>query len=148
MRAYGQNARRWAASTFVTVAMLAVAQPATATPYEDRIRTAPVDSRYSRALSIYTGGSYGIQSVNQLWPRFPKHQRAQRSAMLKAAKHYGLPLRLLMGVYGMESGFGRFRCYFGLTGYFPRTGTSGSFSRDAMLSGGIFRRLLGRHMVR
>ena len=132
----------------VSVAALSVAQPATAKTYEDRIRTAPVTYAYSSALNAYTGGSYGVETVNQLWPRFPRHQRAQRAAMIAAGRKYGVPLRLLMGVYGMESGFGRFRCYFGLTGYFPRTGTSGSFSRDAMLSGGIFRRLLGRHMVR
>lgn len=132
----------------VTVAALSVAQPATAKSYEDRIRTAPVTWAYSGALSAYTGGSYSVDTVNSLWPRFPRRQVTQRAAMLRAARKYGVPLRLLMGVYGMESGFGRFRCYFGLTGYFPGSGTSGSFSRDAMLSAGIFRRLLGRHMVR
>lgn len=132
----------------ITVVSLAASQPAVASTYEDRIRTAPVTWAYSSALSAYTGGSYGVDTVNQLWPRFPRRQTSQRAAMLKAARKYGVPLRLLMGVYGMESGFGRYRCYFGLTGYFPGTGTSGSFSRDAMLSAGIFRRLLGRHMVR
>lgn len=132
----------------VTVAALSTAQSATASTYEDRIRTAPVTWAYSSALAAYTGNSYSVDTVNQLWPRFPRRQTSQRAAMLKAARKYGVPLRLLMGVYGMESGFGAYRCYFGLTGYFPGTGTSGSFSHDAMLSAGIFRRLLGRHMVR
>jgi membrane-bound lytic murein transglycosylase B len=132
----------------LTIAALVAPRPAAASTYEDRIRTAPVTSAYSQALYAYTGGSYSIGTVNQLWPRFPRGQVTQRAAMLKAARDHGLPLRLLMGVYGMESGFGRFRCYFGLTGYFPRTGTSGSFSRDAALSAGIFRRLLGRRMIR
>lgn len=143
------TARRTAVTVAaVSVAVLSVAQPATAKTYEDRIRTAPVDWRYASALAAYTGNSYSVSTVNSLWPRFPRHQRAQRAAMIAAGRKYGVPLRLLMGVYGMESGFGRYRCYFGLTGYFPGVGTSGSFNRDAMLSAGIFRRLLGRHMVR
>ena len=116
--------------------------------YTNRIRLARVDGRYSGALSAYTGGSYGTDTVNSLWPRFPKRQKTQRAAMLKAAKRYHIPLRLLMGVYGMESGFGAYACYFGLTGYFPGSGTSGNFGRDAMLSAGIFRRLLGYNAVR
>ncbi|MEI6446462.1 MAG: hypothetical protein WCO96_01125 [Actinomycetes bacterium] len=143
MRPNGHNA--------IAVAILALAltaAPASASTYQDRVRTAPVTWQYSSALSAYTGSSYGIATVNQLWPRFPRQQRTQRQTMLNAAMRYHVPLRLLMGVYGMESSFGRFRCYFGLTGYFPRTGTSGSFQRDAYLSAGIFRRLLGRDMIR
>lgn len=117
--------------------------------YTNRVRLAPVDGRYASALSAYTGGSYSVGTVNSLWPRFPRSRQArQRLDIIDAAKRYHIPVRLLMGVYGMESGFGRFRCYFGLTGYFPGSGTSGSFRRDAFLSAGIFRRLLGRDMVR
>ena len=143
--------RTMAAAAIIAIAATSTASAATRAErdraYTERIRTAPVDARYSRAVGIYTGWSYGIATINELWPRYPHHQTSQRAAMLDAAKAHHLPLRLLIGIYGMESGFGRFRCYFGLTGYFPRTGTSGSFTRDAQLAAGILQRLIGRKAV-
>jgi hypothetical protein len=74
-----------------------------------------------------------------LWPAAPHGRR--RQIVLDAAVHHHVPLRLLLGVWGAESGFGRYACHFGLTGYFPGRGTSGSFRRDAHLAADLFDRL-------
>ena len=102
-------------------------------------RTMAVTSKWQSVLEIYTGGSYGVDHVNALWPRSPHGQK--RKTIIGAAIHHHVPARLLLGVWGAESGFGAYACNFGLTGYFPGTGTSGSFWKDAHLAAELFDRL-------
>ena len=102
-------------------------------------RTAPVTYRWEAVLNSYTGGSYGVGHVNALWPSAPRGRR--RQIVFGAAVHHHVPLRLLLGIWGAESGFGRYACHFGLTGYFPGTGTSGNFRKDAHLAADILDRL-------
>lgn len=102
-------------------------------------RTIPVGSQWEGVLNSYTGGSYGVDRVNSLWPLAPRGKR--RRTVLGAAIHHHVPFRLLLGVWGAESGFGRYACFFGLTGYFPGTGTSGDFWKDAHLAADLFDRL-------
>lgn len=104
-----------------------------------RARTAVVDWHWTGPLSDYTGNSYSTGLVNQLWPHAPHGKR--RNIVLEAAIRYRVPFRLLLGVWGAESSFGKARSHFGLTGYFPGRGTSGNFRRDAMLSAQLFDRL-------
>jgi hypothetical protein len=128
------------------IVALAVAQPATAkpahvprAPLEHRVRTAPVDAKWGPVLWTYTGGYYSTAHVNQLWPKAPKGPR--RGIILEACIRHRVPWRLLLGVWGAESTWGRAASHFGLTGYFPGRGTSGSFSRDADLAAALFNRL-------
>ena len=130
----------------VIAAMLLVAQPATAkpahvprAPLEHRVRTAPVDAKWGPVLWTYTGGYYSTGHVNQLWPKAPRGPR--RGIILEACIRHRVPWRLLLGVWGAESTWGRAASHFGLTGYFPGRGTSGSFSRDADLAAALFNRL-------
>lgn len=102
-------------------------------------RTSPVSYRWESILNLYTGGSYGVGHVNSLWPAAPRG--ARRQVVLGAAVHHHVPFRLLLGVWGAESSFGRYACHFGLTGYFPGRGTSGDFRRDAHLAADLFDRL-------
>ena len=102
-------------------------------------RTLPVTSRWESILNTYTGGNYGVGHVNSLWPAAPRGRR--RQVVLGAAVHHHVPFRLLLGVWGAESSFGRYACHFGLTGYFPGRGTSGDFRRDAHLAADLFDRL-------
>ncbi|NDD55422.1 hypothetical protein EBZ39_16430 [bacterium] len=105
----------------------------------DKARVAPVTSVWQGPLNTYTGGSYGVGTVNNLWHKAPRGKR--RGIVLQMAAKHRIPARLLLGVWGIESGFGRYACHFGLVGYFPGRGTSGNFTRDADLAGGIFQRL-------
>ena len=104
-----------------------------------KARTASVDYRFAGVLNAYTGGSYSVGMVNQMWPRAPKGKR--RQIVLGAAVHHHVPFRLLLGIWGVESGFGRYACHFGLTGNFPGRGTSGDFRKDAHMAADILDRL-------
>lgn len=134
------------------IIMAALAQPAAYKPITiyDKARVAPVTYEWQRPLNTYTGGSYGVGTVNSLWRRAPRGNR--RDVVLQMAAKHRVPARLMLGIWGIESGFGRYACHFGLVGYFPRTGTSGNFNRDADLAGGILRRLYrstyGRDAIR
>ena len=114
-----------------------------------KARMTRVDWRWAPILDAYTGGSYSVDHVNALWPSAPRGKR--RQIVLGAAVHHHVPLRLLLGIWGAESGFGRYACHFGLTGYFPGTGTSGDFRKDAHLAADILDRLYrnryGRHAI-
>jgi len=123
----------------VILAVLLMAQPAAGQSLEHRVRVAPVGPSWGPVLSTYTGGYYSTGLVNQLWPKAPKGPR--RGIILEACIRHRVPWRLLLGVWGAESTFGRAQSHFGLTGYFPGRGTSGSFSRDADLAAGLFARL-------
>lgn len=107
--------------------------------YSHRVAIAPVQSDWQGPLTIYTGSSYGTRLVNQLWPHAPGGH--QRWIVFAASVRYHVPLRLMLGVWGAESGFGRAACHFGLTGYFPGRGTSGVFWRDAFLAAALMDRL-------
>lgn len=120
----------------------AIAKPVARIPehtYTLKVRMAKVDWKWAGPLNAYTGGSYSTGHVNQLWQMAPRGKR--RGIVLAAAVRYHVPFRLLLGVWGAESGFGRYACHFGLTGYFPGTGTSGNFARDARLAARLFARL-------
>lgn len=104
-----------------------------------KARMARVDSRWAPILNAYTGGSYSTGHVNQLWPSAPRGKR--RQIILGAAVHHHVPLRLLLGIWGAESGFGRYACHFGLTGNYPGRGTSGDFRKDAHMAADILDRL-------
>ena len=105
------------------------------TKLEFKARTSSISWQWASILDSYTGGAYNIGYVNQLWPHAPHGTR--RRVALKAAVHAHIPVRLLLGIWGAESSFGKANCHFGLTGWFPRTGTSGSFDRDARLAAGL-----------
>jgi len=109
------------------------------TRLEFKVRTAPISWRWAPILDEYTGCSYNISYVNQLWPHAPHGTR--RHVALQAAVQAHIPLRLLLGIWGAESSFGRAASHFGLTGWFPGRGTSGSFNRDAVLAAGLLDRL-------
>ena len=137
---------RTAAVMFAFAVALLVAQPATAKPAHvpkpplvQLVRNAPVDAKWAPVLWTYTGGYYSTGHVNQLWPKAPRGPR--RGIILEACIRHRVPWRLLLGVWGAESSFGRAASHFGLTGYFPGRGTSGSFSRDADLAAALFNRL-------
>lgn len=128
------------------VVVLLVAQPAAAKPghaphrpLELVVRTAPVGPSWGPVLSTYTGYYYSTGLVNQLYRHAPHGPR--RGIVLRACIRHRVPFRLLLGVWGAESSFGRAASHFGLTGYFPDRGTSGSFSHDADLAAGLFARL-------
>jgi hypothetical protein len=104
-----------------------------------KARTASVSWKWEPILEAYTGGNYGVGHVNSLWPMAPHGKR--RQIVLRAAVHHHVPLRLLLGIWGAESTFGHYACHFGLTGYFPGTGTSGDFRRDAHLAAALLDRL-------
>jgi hypothetical protein len=104
-----------------------------------KARTAAVSWRWAGVLDAYTGGSYSVGMVNQMWPRAPRSKR--RQIVLEAAVHHHVPFRLLLGIWGVESGFSRYACHFGLTGNYPGRGTSGDFRKDAHMAADILDRL-------
>lgn len=136
--------RRLALSAFAGVFL--VAQPATAKqahaphrPFSLVVRTAPVGPSWGPVLSTYTGGYYSTSLVNELYPHAPHGPR--RGIILLEAIRHRVPFRLLLGVWGAESSFGKATSHFGLTGYFPGIGSSGSFATDAHLAARLFARL-------
>ena len=114
-----------------------------------RVRTMSVHASWGPVLSTYTGGYYGVAHINRLWPNAPRGPR--RDIVLLEAVRHRVPFRLLLGVWGAESSFGRAASHFGLTGYFPGRGTSGSFSWDAHLAAQLLDRLYrgryGKHSL-
>ena len=106
---------------------------------ERTVRSAPISSKWESVVRLYSGSNYGVAHLNNLWSYCPKGPR--RGIMLREAIAYRIPWRLLLAVYGAESSYGRASSYFGLTGYFPGRGTSGSFARDAHLAAALWSRL-------
>ena len=121
------------------IAALATAQPAKSQTFAAKVRSAPVTSKWNCALGQYTGGYYYIGHINRLWPYAPRGPR--RGVILLESIRHRVPFRLMLGVWGAESSFGRAASHFGLTGYFPGRGTSGSFSYDAHLAARLLDRL-------
>ena len=108
-------------------------------PLTFRARTARISDNWNGPLNAYTGGSYGVSLANQLWPSAPHGLR--RQIVLGAAVHHHVPFRLLLGIWGAESSFGKAACNFGLTGNYPGRGTSGNFRKDAHMAADILDRL-------
>jgi len=110
--------------------------------YVLRVRRAAVGEEWAQILNLYTGGSYSTDHVNSLWQGAPRS-----TVVLAAAVHYHLPYRLLLGVWGAESGWGQAWNNFGLIG--PATG---ELRHDAFYAARLFdkfyRQQYGRRAVR
>jgi hypothetical protein len=99
---------------------------------ESKVRKAPVTQAWEPILQYYTGGYYGVSHVNSLWPYAPRGKRCQ--PVLDAAVRYRIPYKLLLGVWGAESGWGRGGSnYFGLIG--P---ANGNLRHDAFYAAKLF----------
>ena len=97
--------------------------------YEYKVRTAPVSYNWQPILDYYTGSYYGVEQVNLLWRHAPRNKD-----VLDACKRWHVPYRLLLGVWGQESGYGRGGSNnFGLIGI-----TLGTFRHQAFYSAHLF----------
>jgi hypothetical protein len=121
------------------VASGAIARTPEAIAFERKVRSAEIGAKWEPVVRLYSGSNYGVGYLNRLWAYCPKGSR--RGVMLREAVEHRIPFRLLLAVYGAESSYGRARSYFGLTGYFPGRGTSGSFDRDAHLAAALWSKL-------
>lgn len=101
---------------------------------EHKVRHAAVGPSWSGPVNTYTGGSYGIGTINSYYKYAPHGKN--RGIVLEAAVRYRVPWRLLLGVWVAESGAGRAWNHFGLIG--PATG---DLRHDAFYSAKIFDRL-------
>ena len=126
----------------------AVAAPAHATARPlPTVRTAPVGPSWEPVLRTYTGGYYGTAHVNALYrhaPRGPRRGISSRGHQAPCA----LPTPCRACAVRRRIGAGP-PVYFGLTGYFPGTGTSGSFAtrrapRSPHLFASLYRNRYGR----
>jgi len=130
----------WFLSWFVPDALAASkAKTPESVRLEQIVRSAPIGFKWEAVVRLYSGSNYGTEYLNRLWRFCPRGRR--REIMLREAVKNRIPFRLLLAVYGAESSYGRAASYFGLTGYFPGRGTSGSFARDASLSAALWSRL-------
>jgi membrane-bound lytic murein transglycosylase B len=118
----------------ITVTFIAslpmTAQAAQKQTIEDKVRTAPVTYSWQPILDLYTGSYYGVGLVNTMWQRAPRNK-----TVFEAAVKYRIPYRLLLGVWGIESGYGRAWNHFGLIG--PATG---NLRHDAFYAARLFDR--------
>lgn len=109
-----------------------VAHAAKKPTLEQKVRKAPVTYAWEPILQYYTGNYYGVSHVNSLWPYAPRGKRCQ--PVLDAAVRYRIPYKLLLGVWGAESGWGRGGSnYFGLIG--P---ANGDLRHDAFYAAKLF----------
>jgi hypothetical protein len=101
-------------------------------------------SAWNAVLEKYSGNSYGLSHVEQLAGEHPGGgaHPGDRKTVEADAKKYGIPFKILWGIYGAESSFGKAASSFGLTGQYPGTGTSGNFGTDARVSAEDLRNLL------
>lgn len=137
--------------TLLTVAALTLAPAAQAKPINPlptkaaaqaasnrslvvKVNRAPVTQRWSSIVNYYTGGSYSVSLINQMWQRAPRNR-----TVLAAAVRYRVPYRLLLGVWGIESGYGRAWNHFGLIG--PATG---NLRHDAFYAARLFNKFYQR----
>lgn len=102
--------------------------------YVQRIKQAPVTEAWSPIVTYYTGGSYGVGFLRSMSNGGPRGKR--RQAVLDAAVHYHIPFKLLIGVWGVESGYGAAWNHFGLIG--P---ANGNLRHDAMISARLFSKM-------
>jgi hypothetical protein len=116
------------------LSFIAVGSPAQAKAHHSlryRVNAAPVTQAWEGPLEYYTGNYYGVSLVNTMWQHAPTGKR--REVVLDAATAYRVPLRLLLGVWGIESGYGRAWNNFGLIG--P---ANGDLRHDAFISAKLF----------
>jgi hypothetical protein len=101
-------------------------------------------SAWNAVLEKYSGNSYGLSHVEQLAGEHPGGgaHPGDRKTVEADAKKYGIPFKILWGIYGAESSFGKAASNFGLTGQYPGAGTSGNFGTDARVSAEDLRNLL------
>ena len=109
--------------------------------YVQRVKKAPVTESWAGAVNTYTGGSYGLDHIRELMNGGPRGKR--RQPVLDAAVHYHIPFKLLIGIWGAESGWGQAWNNFGLIG--PATG---ELRHDAFVAAKILRNLYGRNAVK
>lgn len=98
---------------------------------EAKVRNAPVTWKWEGPLEYYTGNYYGVSLVNTMWQRAPRSK-----IVLAAAVRYRVPWRLLLGVWGIESGYGRAWNHFGLIG--P---ANGDLRHDANYAARLFAKM-------
>lgn len=101
---------------------------------EHKVRNAPVGPSWIGPVELYTGGSYSIYTINDLYRQAPHGKN--RGIILQAAIKYRVPWRLLLGVWVAESGAGKAWNHFGLIG--PATG---NLRHDAFYAARLFARL-------
>ena len=99
--------------------------------YVQRIKVAPVTDAWSPIINYYTGGSYGIDHLRLHQNGGPRGR--VRQPILDAAVHYHIPFKLLIGIWGAESGWGAAWNNFGLIG--PATG---ELRHDAFYAARLF----------
>lgn len=99
--------------------------------YAQRIKQAPVTDAWEPVLQFYTGNYYGVDHVRSLMYGGPRGKR--RQPVLDAAIKYHVPFKLLIGVWGAESGWGQAWNNFGLIG--PATG---GLRHDAFYAARLF----------
>jgi len=102
-----------------------------------------LDASWEDAVRAYSGSNYGVSHLQNLYKGAPQQGRVggDRAIVKAAAQKYGIPFELLWATYGAESSWGKAASYFGLTGDYPGSGTSGSFKKDAERSAQIWKRL-------
>ena len=93
-----------------------------------KVNSAPVNELWTSIINYYTGGSYSLSLVNQMWQSAPRSR-----TVFQAAVHNRIPYRLMLGVWGIESGYGRAWNHFGLIG--PATG---NLRHDAFYAAHLF----------
>ena len=99
--------------------------------YVQKIKKAPVTEAWSPIIIYYTGGSYGLDHLRLHMNGGPRGR--VRQPILDAAVHYHIPFKLLIGVWGAESGWGSAWNNFGLIG--PATG---GLRHDAFYAARLF----------
>ena len=109
--------------------------------YVQRIKKAPVTESWAGAVNTYTGGIYGLDHLRLHQNGGPRGKR--RQPILDAAVHYHIPFKLLIGIWGAESGWGAAWNNFGLIG--P---ANGNLRHDAFIAAKILRNLYGRNAVK
>lgn len=109
--------------------------------YIQRVEKAPVTDSWARAVNTYTGGSYGLGLLRSMSNGVSSKKR--RQPVLDAAVRYHIPLKLLIGIWGVESGYGQAWNHFGLIG--P---ANGNLRHDAFIAARILRNLYGRDAVK
>lgn len=100
-----------------------------------QVRTASISARWAPIVALYTDNNYGLALINQLAPHAPHGSR--RGTILNACVKYHVPLRLLLGIWGAESTWGR-----GGTNHFGLIGPAiGNLKHDANYAARLLSRL-------
>lgn len=105
--------------------------------------TNTLDNSWDAPAMTYSGGSYGVEHLNNLLNSAPQngHVNNDRHIVDQAAKNNQVPFAILWATYGAESSWGGAASWFGLTGAHGASGTSGNFASDADESAKTWKRL-------